>query len=94
VSNYEQKDNEGMLSRNDEKREGKQDSDFRGTAMIDGVEYWINGWVNESKVKKNPDGSPKKYFKLKFNRKQQQQGGSSSRSSRGSSQRDNDDVPF
>lgn len=91
MSNYEQKDNEGMLSRNDDKREGKQDSDFRGTAMIGGVEYWINGWVNESKTKKNPDGSPKKYFKLKFNKKQS--GGTSSQSRQQEPPPD-DDVPF
>ncbi len=28
---------------NDRKKE-ERDPDFRGTIMIDGVEYWINGW--------------------------------------------------
>lgn len=55
----ERKDYSGALFKNDRKREGKKDADYRGDAIINGVSYWIDAWVNESK-----DG--KKYFGVKF----------------------------
>lgn len=55
------KDNSGALFKND-----KRDSDLhphaKGSALIDGVEYWISAWTNTS-----PDGV--KYQSLKFKRK-------------------------
>lgn len=90
---YEQKDNEGILSRNDNKREGKQDAEFTGSALVDGQEYWVNAWVNESKTKLNPDGTKRKYFKLQFKPKQQS-GGSSSQQTRQAPPDDFDDTPF
>lgn len=35
------------LWENDERRNGKQDPHFRGSAEVDGVEYWANAWVNK-----------------------------------------------
>lgn len=35
--------------------------DFKGNATVDGVDYWLDGWVQERK-----DGSGRKFFKLKF----------------------------
>jgi hypothetical protein len=89
---YEQKDNEGILSRNEKMREGKKDSEFNGSAMVDGTEYWVNAWVNESKTQTNPDGTKKKYFKLQFKPKQQQSGGSSRQTQQ--SRDDDSDIPF
>jgi len=58
-------DNSGALFKNTHMREGKQDSEYQGNCMINGIEFWINAWVNTSKK----DGS--KYFGLKFRRKNQ-----------------------
>ena len=55
----ERKDNSGALFKNDRKREGKKDADYRGTALIAGVEYYVDAWVNESK-----DG--RKYLGVKY----------------------------
>jgi hypothetical protein len=86
---YEQKPNTGILSRNEKMREGKQDAEFTGSALIDGVEYWLNGWVNEFKSGPNQG---KKYFSIKFNPKQQQSGGSSQQSRQAPP--DDVDIPF
>lgn len=37
-------DNSGSLSRN-ERKEQPNHADYRGKATIDGVEYWISGWI-------------------------------------------------
>lgn len=58
---YEQKDNSGSLFKND-RREKDSHPHTKGSALIDGVEYWISGWTNEAR-----DGS--KYQSLKFERK-------------------------
>ncbi len=39
----------GALFLNDERRAGKRDADYRGSCEIDGVQYWINCWNNQSK---------------------------------------------
>jgi len=39
-------DNSGTLGKNNRKEE-PQHSDMNGKGLIDGVEYWINGWRKE-----------------------------------------------
>lgn len=58
---YEQRDNSGSLFRNDKK---EQDShpNAKGSAMIDGVEYWVSAWT-----KKDKNGNP--WQSLSFKRK-------------------------
>lgn len=63
---YEQKENTGSLFKND-KREKETHAHARGSALIDGVEYWIDAWTNETR-----DGS--KYQSLKFKRKEARSG--------------------
>ncbi len=53
----------GVLFKNEDKRDGKQDADYRGNCEIDGVQYWLDAWINTSK-----DGK-KKFMSLKFNPK-------------------------
>jgi hypothetical protein len=81
-------DNEltGILSRNERKTEPGH-SDFKGNAVINGAEYWIDAWVNERK-----DGSGRKFFKLKFKPKSEQQASGKTRTPA----RDDlsDDIPF
>jgi hypothetical protein len=54
---YEKKDNTGAIFKNDKK---KQDNhpDRTGTAMIGGVEYWVNGWIK--------DGAKGKFLSMSF----------------------------
>lgn len=61
---YEMKDNSGSLFKN-ERREKETHAHARGTAMIDGVEYYIDAWTNTA-------NNGNKYQSLKFKRKEQQ----------------------
>jgi hypothetical protein len=61
-------DNErrGVLFRNTRKRDGKRDPDYTVNATINGVEYWLDGWLD------TPKGGGDKYLSLKFREKEQQ----------------------
>lgn len=61
---YEQRDNSGSLFAN-EKREKDSHPQAKGTAMIDGREYWVDAWTNTS-------ANGKRYQSLKFKLKDQQ----------------------
>lgn len=63
---YQHKPNSGSLWKN-LKREKDTHPEYKGSAMIDGVEYWVSAWVNTSQQ----DGS--KYFGMKYERKDAQQ---------------------
>lgn len=41
--------NRFTLSKNTNKREGKKDADYTGSVNVNGVEYWLNGWVQNGK---------------------------------------------
>lgn len=58
---FEMKPNTGSLFKND-RREKDSQPHAKGSALIDGIEYWISAWTNESK-------SGEKYQSLKFERK-------------------------
>jgi len=89
---YEQKPNSGSLFRVEDKKSDTH-ADYNGSALIDGVEYWIDGWVNEFK---SGDKAGKKYLSVKFKPKQQSRG--SSQQSGGQAQQStelsDDDIPF
>lgn len=57
-------DNElsGVLFRNENRKTDKH-PEYNGSATINGDEYYMNAWVNETKA-------GKKYFKIKFDLKQ------------------------
>jgi hypothetical protein len=46
---YEQRDMSGSLFRND-KRESENQPNLKGSAMIDGAEYWVSAWTKTSKT--------------------------------------------
>lgn len=55
----------GALFRND-KKESEKHPDYKGSCEINGTEYWVSSWINESK-------KGKKYMSLKFSPKEEQQ---------------------
>jgi hypothetical protein len=57
---YEQRDNSGSLFRNDRK-ETEKHPDRTGTAQIDGVMYYVSGWLKT--------GSKGQFLSLAFKRK-------------------------
>jgi len=62
MSGYTPKDNSGSLFVND-KKERESQPDRRGSARIDGVDYWVSGWV-----KKKEDGTA--WMSMSFSRKE------------------------
>ena len=59
---YEQKDNSGTLFKN-EKREKDAHPHATGSALIDGVEYWVSAWTKE--------GAKGRFQSLSFKPKQE-----------------------
>lgn len=57
----------GTLFKNDRK-ESANHPDYNGSCEIDGVEYWVNAWVKESKK----DG--KKFFSMSYKPKEERRG--------------------
>lgn len=57
---YEMKNNSGSLFKND-KKETETHPDYKGSAKINGEEYWVSAWNNKSK-----DGVPYLSFNLKI----------------------------
>lgn len=63
---YEQKPNTGSLFRND-RREKDTHPNAKGSALIDGVEYWVSAWTNK-------DRNGNAYQSLSFQRKDDNRG--------------------
>lgn len=84
---YEQKDNRGALFENERKR-NNDDADRTGSALIDGRDYWVNGWVKRSK-----DG--KRYLSLSFRLKEQRRDNTrTSRQTPSYQEEMDDEIPF
>jgi hypothetical protein len=93
---YEQRDNSGSLFSNDRKEKDSH-PDFKGTAMIDGIVYWVSGWTKH--------GQRGDFTSLAFKRKDDQ-AARAQRTEQSISQRAmpkapaarnsdmNDDIPF
>jgi len=58
---YQQKDNTGTLFKND-RREKDSHPNAKGTAVIDGVEYWVSAWTKS--------GSKGPFQSLSFQKKE------------------------
>ena len=61
---FEQRDNSGSIFRNDKKTQEMQ-PDGTGSAMIDGVEYWVSSWNKTSSTGNS-------FRSLSFTKKEQQ----------------------
>jgi uncharacterized protein (DUF736 family) len=82
---YEMKDNSGSLFKN-ERKETDSHPDYKGSALIGGVEHWLDAWINTAK-----DGS--KYMSLKMKPKDAQQSGSYAKQEPADLD-DSSDIPF
>lgn len=62
-----QYDNElrGVLFRNKEKEDGDSKPDYTGSAQVQGVDFFMDAWINEAE-------SGRKYMSVKFKPKQKQ----------------------
>lgn len=65
MSSYQHKNLSGSIFENDKKTEESQ-PDFRGSCLINGVEFWLSAWRRESR-----DG--KKYIGLQFTLKEEKE---------------------
>lgn len=61
---YEQRDNSGSIFVNDRKEKDTH-PDRTGTAMIDGVMYYVSGWIKQ--------GNKGQFLSLAFKRKEEEQ---------------------
>jgi hypothetical protein len=97
--------NTGLLARNSRKERDSQ-PDYSGSIDVEGVEYWVSGWVKVGR-----DGTKlagQKYFSLALTPKEEQQSRPAPRREapaaparraapapqRGGSSFDDDDIPF
>lgn len=79
----------GALFVND-KKQSDNHPDRKGSCEIDGVEYWISGWI-----KKTKDG--KQFLSLSFRVKDEGSGGGRSSSSKPADRKppkDDNEIPF
>lgn len=74
--------NSGILSKNDKQREGKKDPEYTGQINIEGVDYWLSGWVRE--------GKRGKFFSLKVRPKDDK----NARPAKPKSKSSDDEIPF
>ena len=60
--------NTGILTKNLECDESRNQPQYRGSMNVDGVEYWISAWIQEGKQGSKLEGQ--KYFSMKYEPKQ------------------------
>jgi hypothetical protein len=85
MSNFEHKPNRGSLFKNTDKQ-GDQDRDYAGSALIGDREWWVSAWISEGK-------SGRKYLSLSFKPKDAES--AQPAASGGARQQDFDDgIPF
>ena len=61
---HENKDNSGVLFKNDRK-ETENQPDYKGSVKVDGVDYWLSAWIKE--------GQNGKFMSLATKRKDSQE---------------------
>lgn len=81
----EKRDNNFVLFKNDRKEQPNH-ADYRGTATVNGVEYYLDAWIKEGAKGKFMSGS------LKPKKLPAQQGHQDSRAD--DNARDDDRIPF
>lgn len=76
---YKQKDNSGVLFKNDKKSHDNQ-PDYTGNCLLDGKDYFMSAWIKTS-------DSGRKYFSFSFTKKDKE-------APKPQKSLDNDDPPF
>lgn len=86
---YEQRDNTGSIFKNDRKTPGSKQPDRSGNALIDGVAYFVDGWIKTDK-------NGQQWLSLSFKRKDKQPGARDepARASGGGAPAMDDSIPF
>lgn len=85
-------DNTGLLARNDRKEKDTH-PDFRGSINVEGVDYWLSGWIKVGKEGGKLAG--KKFFSLSLERKESDRSASAPSRTPSVKQRvEENDVPF
>jgi hypothetical protein len=64
----DQRNNSGAMFKNRRKRQGHFDPDYTGSARVNGIDYWLSGWVRTPNDK--PDGE--KYLSISYKPKEPQ----------------------
>lgn len=76
----------GVLFKND-KGDNEKRPDYKGSAEIEGVHYWVSSWIR--------DGAKGKFMSMKYEKKEQQPTGSKPAPQQGAPAPDfDDDLPF
>lgn len=70
---YAARDNTGSVFPNDEQRPGRKDPDLQGSAVIDGVAYWVSAWIKNHEDDADYDPAKKTWTSLSFTPKNKQQ---------------------
>jgi uncharacterized protein (DUF736 family) len=83
---YEPKDNTGSLFKNDRKEKDTH-PDYKGSALINGVDHWLDAWINE-------DRNGNKYMSLKLKPKEARGEHAAYINVRGAPTDLDDEVPF
>lgn len=83
---YEQRDMQGSLFKNKDKKDDDKRPNAKGSCMIGGIEYWVDAWT-----KKDKNGNP--WQSLSFKKKE---GETKPKVSKPAPEGDDDDnaVPF
>lgn len=58
-------ENRGVLFNNKERKSKDTDPDYSGSINVNGIDFWLSGWIKESK-------EGKKFFSLSVKPKEQQ----------------------
>lgn len=65
MSNYETRDNTGRLFKVEEDKKRERGPDYSGTALVDGVEYFMDAWLKTA-------DSGRKWMSFSFKAKEKQ----------------------
>lgn len=90
MSNYDNT-NSGMLAKNDRKEKDTH-PDYRGSINIEGVDYWLSGWIKEGKEGGKLAG--RKFFSLSVQRKDEAKPQSQPAPRKNAMDNMSDDVPW